>query len=67
MNEITFLFNANIYFYPFLRLFEVEFCPLFSVVVFVCSNSSFIPLFFIIPPLGGERTLSLSLSQTSLP
>ena len=33
--------------------------PLFSVVVFVCSNSSFIPLFFIIP------LDSLSLSNVS--
>ena len=57
MNEIAFLFNANIFFYPFLRVVRGgEFCPLFSVVVFVCSNSSFIPLFFIIPPfVRGER------------
>ena len=42
MNEIAFLFNANIYFYPFLRLFEVEFCLFFQSL---CSCAQILRLF----------------------
>jgi hypothetical protein len=65
MNEIAFFITPIFIIFSLccaLKV-EVEFLPFFQVV-FVCSNSSFIPLFLFRE--RGSLSLSLSLSQTSL-